>query len=71
MFVFGGNVKKTAELKSPILREWTLLAICTCTYLLFATSFFLSISEKCSYMYIHVRDCSCTCTCIHYACKLK
>ena len=29
--------------------------------LLFATSFFLSISEKCSY----IRDCSCTYTCIH------
>ena len=28
--------------------------------LLFATSFFLSISEKCSY----IRDCSCTCTCM-------
>ena len=41
----------------------TCKCICTCEFfflhsLLFATSFFLSISEKCSY----IRDCSCTCS---------
>ena len=56
------SAEDVVDIKSSILLIY-IYGVVGFLSLLFATSFFLSISEKCSY----IRDCSCTvCKCIMY-----
>ena len=80
MFVFGGSVKKTAELKSPILREakcvhvfLSMNSIHTCTcHLYMCTCTYSEILYMYTYIHmcsvVHVIHCKRTCICVIHVC---